>query len=291
MHVFNAGISHHFVSYGLAFLAAISTAAAQTLQRKASRLEPEEEQRSLWLVLNLARQPIWLAGIGCAVLASILQIGALAFGALASVQTVEILGLPLTLIAASWFLRSTLRWREWISIAVMTAGTAGVISFLNPRGGHANDIGLLAWGLALAATAVPIGVLYFVTRRGESARDAALLGIATGMDFALFAALMKGVTLQFHLGIMAVISSWQIYLAIVVAAAGMWLLQNPVHAGKLVAAQPGITLTDPAVSILWGALVFHEHMRGGIYILFALISAAAIVISAFVLAESPRVEE
>ncbi|HET6655293.1 MAG TPA: DMT family transporter, partial [Gammaproteobacteria bacterium] len=196
-----------------------------------------------------------------------------------------------TLIGASWFLGSKLRWRDWISIAVMTAGTVGVIGFLQPQGGHASHISPLTWGIAVGATTVPIVVLYALTRRAESARDAALLGAATGICFALFAGLMKGVTMQFHQGFLAVITSWQIYLAIIAAVAGMWLLQNAVHAGKLVAAQPGITLLDPAVAIVWGALVFDERMRGGIYILLALISGAAIAISAVALSASPRVEE
>src|SRR5699024_679263 len=119
----------------------------------------------------------------------------------------------------------------------------------------------------------------------------ALLGAATGICLALFAALMKGVTLQFQQGFMAVLTSGQIYLAILAGMAGMWLLQNALHAGKLVAAQPGMTLFDPIVAIAWGALVFDERMRGGIFILLALISGAAIAVSAFGLAKSLRFEE
>ncbi|HET7307154.1 MAG TPA: DMT family transporter [Gammaproteobacteria bacterium] len=290
MHILSGGFGE-YTAYGLALLAALANAAGQILQRKPSREEPEEAQESARLFLDLARKPLWLAGIAFVVLGSVFQIGALNFGALATVQTLVILELPFTLIGASWFLDSKLRWRDWLYIAVMTAGTAGVVAFLNPRGGHAANINPLTWGVAVGATTLPIIVLYYFTRRGESARDAALLGAATGVCFALFAALMKGVTLQFHQGFIPVITSWQIYLAIIAAVAGMWLLQNAVHAGKLVAAQPGITLLDPAVSIVWGALVFDERMRGGLYILLAMISAAAIAFSAFGLAASPRVEE
>jgi drug/metabolite transporter (DMT)-like permease len=281
----------HYAGYGLALLAALAHAAAQILQRKESRKEPEEAQESARLIIDLAKDPVWLAGIATKVGGTLLQIGALSFGTLASVQTVVILQLPFTLIGADWLLGSKLRWRDWLYIGVMTAGAAGIIGFLKPQGGHAQHISLLTWGIALAATTVPLVALYAVTRRGESARDAALLGAATGICLALFAALMKGVTLQFQHGILGVVTSWQIYVAVIAAVAGMWLLQNAVHAGKLVAAQPGITLLDPAVAIIWGALVFHEHMRGGIYILLALISGAAIAVSAFALAGSPKVEE
>jgi drug/metabolite transporter (DMT)-like permease len=280
-----------FAVYVLAILAAAAHAAGGVLQRKPSREIPENEQESLRLFRDLFKQPLWFVGIATTILGTILQVGALALGALATVQTIVILELPFSLIGASWFLGSSLRWRDWFYIGVMTLGTAGVVIFLNPQGGHASNISSLTWGIAIAATAVPIVVLYAFTRRAESARDAALLGAATGICFALFAALMKGVTLEFHAGVLAVITSWEIYIAILAGAAGGWLLQNAVHAGKLVAAQPGIRLLDPAVAIVWGALVFHERLRGGVFIVLVVLSAAAIVACAVGLARSPRIEE
>lgn len=291
MQIFSGGFGQG-AAYGLVLLSALTNATGQILQRKASRRVPEEAQESAQLFLDLAKQPLWLAGIASIVLGAVFQIGALAFGTLAAVQTIAILELPFTLIGASWFLGSKLRWRDWLYIGVMSAGIAGVIGFLNPQGGHASHIDALTWGVAVGVTILPIVVLYAFTGHAQSARDAALLGAATGICLALFAALMKGVTLQFQQGLIAVITSWQIYLAILVGIAGMWLLQNALHAGKLVAAQPGITLLDPMVSIVWGALVFDERMRSsGIFILLAVISGAAIAVSAFGLAGSPRVEE
>ncbi len=289
-HLPGSGIAS-FAVYLLAIAAALANAAGQVLQRKPSRNVPAGDQESAKLFRDLAKKPVWLAGIATTLLGSVLQVSALAFGALATVQTLSVLELPFTLIGAAWFLEGSLRWRDWGYIGVMTLGTAGVVAFLDPQGGHATTVSSLTWGVALAVTTVPIVVLSALTRRAESARDAALLGAATGICFALFAAVMKGVTLEFHAGVLAVLTSWKIYLAIVAGIAGGWLLQNAVHAGKLVAAQPGITLLNPAVAILWGALVFHERMRGGLFIILVVISAAAIAVSAIALAQSPRVKE
>lgn len=275
------------ISFVLALLAGLANAAGQVLQRKAARKEPAELQMSPRLLVDLAQRRTWLFGICAVVGGTLFQIAALAFGPLATVQTIVILELPFTLIGAYWFLGSKLRGRDWISIVVMTAGAAGVVGFLNPRGGHAQNIGTLTWALAAGATTLPIVVLYLLARRSEGSREAALLGAATGICFALFAGLMKGVTLQFHHGLLAVLASWQIYVGILTAVAGMWLLQNALHAGKLAAAQPGITLLDPAVAIVWGALVFHEHMRGGVFIALAFVSGALVAGAAIALAESP----
>jgi EamA domain-containing membrane protein RarD len=58
----------------------------------------------------------------------------------------------------------------------------------------------------------------------------------------------------------------------------MFLLQSAVNAGRLIAAQPGLTLSDPIVSVLWGVLVFSEHVRGGWFIA---LTVASVVILAF----------
>ncbi|HET8700293.1 MAG TPA: hypothetical protein VFL97_01310, partial [Nitrococcus sp.] len=126
MQIFSGGFGQYAV-YGLALLAALTNATGQILQRKTSRQEPEEAQESTQLFINLAKQPLWLVGIAGNMLGSAFQIGALAFGPLATVQTVVILELPFTLIGASWFLGSKLRWRDWFYIGVMTAGTAGLV--------------------------------------------------------------------------------------------------------------------------------------------------------------------
>ncbi|PAK26256.1 hypothetical protein CJD44_11285 [Streptomyces sp. alain-838] len=67
----------------------------------------------------------------------------------------------------------------------------------------------------------------------------------------------------------------------------MFLLQSAVHAGPLLAAQPGLSLGDPVLSILWGTLVFGEEVQGGLFIAVAALAAAAVGTSVLVLARSP----
>jgi hypothetical protein len=70
----------------------------------------------------------------------------------------------------------------------------------------------------------------------------------------------------------------------------VWLRQNAVNAGRLVAAQPGMTLTDPYVAIIWGALVYGEQFRSGFWIVLAILAAAVMSASAVVLAGAPAVQ-
>jgi drug/metabolite transporter (DMT)-like permease len=68
---------------------------------------------------------------------------------------------------------------------------------------------------------------------------------------------------------------------------GMFLLQSAMNAGRLIAAQPGITLSDPVVSVLWGVLVFGEQVRGGWYLAAAAACAAVLSAAVLLLARSP----
>lgn len=77
-------------------------------------------------------------------------------------------------------------------------------------------------------------------------------------------ALVLGVrALYSHGGLGPVLTSWQTYAAVIAGPASFFLLQKALQAGTLVASQPGFTLVNPLVSVIWGVLVFGETARTG----------------------------
>jgi EamA domain-containing membrane protein RarD len=64
-------------------------------------------------------------------------------------------------------------------------------------------------------------------------------------------------------------------------------MQWALHSGPLIAAQPGFTLMDPLVSILWGVLVYNEVTRQGAWLVLATVGGAAIIGGVVALARSP----
>jgi hypothetical protein len=74
---------------------------------------------------------------------------------------------------------------------------------------------------------------------------------------------MKGMTTTFVGGLGHLLTNWQIYGMIAAGVFGMFLVQSAMNAAQLLAAQPGLTLADPVLSILWGVMAFHERIRGG----------------------------
>jgi hypothetical protein len=90
----------------------------------------------------------------------------------------------------------------------------------------------------------------------------------------------------------AIFASWQLYALVATGALGMFLVQSALNAGRLIAAQPGLTLSDPIISILWGVLAFHEHVRSGLLpLLLAALSTVVMAGAVFALARSPLLSE
>jgi len=280
------------LSYLLAVLAAFGNATSSVLQRKANREVPSNQNLSWRLIWSLLHQPVWFGGILAICVGFLLQATALGFGQLATVEPILVLELPLTLILASRVFGQGLHWREWGSAVVMTASLGALLFLLAPSAGRNGHVHWYGWAFGISVNVAVVGVLVLVARR-KSARGsggayrAALLGIAAGSAFGLTAALMKGMTRTFSLGIVTLFTSWEIYAMVAAGLLGMFLVQSALNAGGLIAAQPGLTLADPVVSVLWGVLAFHENVRSGWYIVPEVTAVAVMVAAVIALARSP----
>jgi drug/metabolite transporter (DMT)-like permease len=286
-----------YLTYFFAVLAACANATASVLQRKANREISRKENLSWKLIRDLLHEPVWFGGVLAVIAGFLLQAAALGSGQLSVVEPILILELPATLLLGSRVFGSRLGLREWGPAVTMTAGLAGLLYFLSPSQGHSTGVHWYVWVLGAGANVGLIAALVVVGRRGpagrgrgsagSSARQAAVFGVAAGAGFGLTAALMKGMTTAFSHGIVALFTSWQLYGMIAAGALAMFLLQSAMNAGRLIAAQPGLSLTDPIVSILWGILAFGENVRGGLFLLLAVLAGCLMAASVIALARSP----
>jgi drug/metabolite transporter (DMT)-like permease len=291
------------LSYFLAVLAACANATSSVLQRKANRKVPQDENASWRQIRRLLHEPVWFAGIAAITVGFLLQASALGAGELAVVEPILVLELPLTLILAARVLGgSAMGWREWGSTLAMTAGLAGLLFFLDPTAGRTDRVHVYVWIIGIGANLALVGVLAAWGRKGPAGRgggsdgssshQAAVFGVAGGSAFGLTAALIKGMTSHFAQGWGAIFASWQLYALVATGALGMFLVQSALNAGRLIAAQPGLTLSDPIISILWGVLAFHEHVRAGLVpLLLAALSTVVMAGAVFALARSPLLSE
>lgn len=277
------------MSYLFAVLAAICNSIASVQQRRTGRVEGRRgREMSLWLVVDLVRNKTWLSGILAVMCGFLLQAAALMFGELASVQPVLAIELPITIALAHRVFGGVVDRRQWFAFGGMTLGLAGLILFLAPAGGHPDRVSGTAW---LYALIVSYGVLAVLVWWGRQLKDgtarAGVYGAATGGGFGVTAALMAGATAELKNGVLPMFASWQVYLMAITGVLSIYLLQNAVAAGRLVAAQPGFTLCDPIAAIVWGTVVFGETVRRGWFLAGAVGSFGLIAASVLVLSSSP----
>lgn len=277
------------ISYALAFLAAIVNAVGDVLNRKASRDAPANLAFRFKLFADLLRRRAWIAAAVLMLASFILAAAALGTGELATVQLIVILELPLTLLGSTLFLGGQLQARDWTAIVAMTAGVIGLLVLINPRPGHGVTVPAVVWLAGSAANLAVIAGLYLAAKaQRRPAVRSALLGMASGFGYGLTAAFTKGMADQFTgQGVGGVLSSWQLYACGATGLVSTWLLQNAYHAGTLAAAQPGITLIDPLIATVWGAVAFGEHVRQGWILVLAVLPLAALTAGVLALSRSP----
>jgi len=275
----------------LVLLSAAVGALALVLMRKATQAEQRRPRFSLALLWSQVRhRPVWTLGIVAMVAEFGLQSLALAGGPVSVVQVLVVTELPFCLILSRLVLGGRLAAREWSAVAAMTIGIVVLLVALAPHGGTPDSLGPLTWLRGLAVTIAVIAALLVTGRWTGAAARTALAGIAAGMTAGLVAVLVKPVTSIVGRGLGAVLATWQTWAVLVVSAAAFLLLQNAMQAGRLVAAQPGITLANPLVAAAWGVLVFHEQVRTGWWLLGAGLGAALLVGGAVLLSGSPLLD-
>ncbi|MGW6731421.1 DMT family transporter [Streptomyces sp. NPDC055013] len=279
---------HTPLSVLFAICAALSNAVATVLQRKAALTVPSSKGFRAGLILDLLRRPVWLAGILAVIAAAVCQALALATGPLTIVQPLFILELPLTLIVASLLMHRRLPGRGWLAVAVVVAGLAVALAAASPSGNRTH-VDLDRWIPALAVCmGLVAGLAVAALRRPEGRARAACLGAATAISYAVTAALMKAAThILEEQGLGGFLSAWQTYAFAATGVCALFLLENAMQAGPLVASQPALTLGDALVSLALGITLYEETIRSGWWLLPQLFGVALIAAGVLALARIP----
>ncbi|MCE3551750.1 DMT family transporter [Pseudonocardia sp. RS11V-5] len=272
----------------LAVCAAACNAVGTVFQRKAARAAPDSETMRPALLWDLMRRPPWLVGIAGMIGGFLCQAAALHFAPLTLVQPIVVFELPLTLaVAAVVFGRRVDRNAVWGTLAV-SAGLTLVLIALEPRPGPASTGA--SWVLVIAVTLVVVAALVLVGLRTRGSRRAALFGVGAGIGFGFTAALMDEALRVLDGGVAALLSDWPVYAMVAAGIGSVFLTQNALQAGPIVAAQPAITTCDPLAAIAYGVLMFGEQLRAGIWLVPTLIGAAIAIGGTVALAHSPLAE-
>ena len=252
------------LSVVFAVLAAVSNAMGTVLQRRAALIVPQSDGFRLQLMWDLLRTPVWAFGILGVIMAAIFQGLALVTGPLAVVQPIFVLELPAALLISGLVFRKRMPARGWLSVAGIVVGLGTALAAAAPSGGELQTP-MALWVLALACCGGAIVLLAGAgLKRPVGPARAAFLGTAAAIGYALTAALMKSATDTLdHRGVAAFFSSWQTYGFAAVGVCALFLLENAMQAGPLVASQPALTLGDALISLSLGVTLYAESVRTG----------------------------
>ncbi len=283
---------HLLICVIFALLTAASNASAAVLQRKAAAQVPAERSMHASLIADLMRRRVWLAGISLVIVAAVCQATALATGPIALVQPIFIIELPVTLVLATLAMRNrqALHQLPWAAIIITTVALGAGLAMAEPSGAtdSAPDT---SWIIALIATAGFEAVLITAALGAHGEPRAALLGLAAACGYALTAALMKNAMADLNAGPVKFFTSWHVYATAVAGVGALFLLQNALQAGSLVASQPMLTVGDALISISYGVTLFSESLRIGWWLLPEIVALAAIIFGCVQITKSPLASE
>jgi drug/metabolite transporter (DMT)-like permease len=263
-----------------ALLTALCNGTASVLQRLAARTAPASKALHLSLLGYLLRNRVWLAGVGLIILAAACQAVALATGPVALVQPIFIIELPFSLLVASRMMRRRLARMTWAAVVLVTVSLGAGLAAAAPSGGTGTASGT-TWLLTIVVTAAFEAAVIAVGVRARGNARGAAFGLAAGCGYALTATLMKAAMTALPHGAGPFFGSWQLYGTAAAGVGSLFLLQNGMQAGLLLAVQPPLTLGDALISSSFGVTVYGETIRAGgwlaVEILAVLAVAAGIV--------------
>ncbi|MDQ1662368.1 MAG: hypothetical protein QOJ68_2348 [Blastococcus sp.] len=254
------------LAYPAALVAAAAFAIAIPLEHRAVDSLPydgslQRGQIGL-LVRATTRNRAWLTGMSLHTLGLGAHALALSLGGLAVVQPLLVANLLFALPINRRLRRERVRAIELGWAAVLVLGLAGFL--LLATAGVRTGTEVADRGPAVAAgvlTSLVAVVLVAAAYRAWRSAAAALLGVATGVLFAVTASLIKECTVLVVQGPGRLLAGWQLYALVIAGLTGLLLNQLAYQAGPLSASLPAITVVNPLVAILLGVLVFDENLR------------------------------
>ena len=248
--------------YVLALASSLVNALTSVLQRLSVQNAPADATLRLSLLTYALRRGVWLLGFALMMVSFVLQAVALHVGRLSEVQPILTTELVfLVAILAIWF-RFTIGSREWIGAIAVAGGLSGFLYFAQPRYGMTQPAGW-RWGVAGGVCAGIIAVTVTLATRGPRWWRATMFGTAASVSFAFTAACTKVVSDFASADWTHLYRHWQVYALAFFGALAVFLTQNAIHAGPLVASQSTLVLVDPLASICIGIGLFGDDLHTG----------------------------
>jgi drug/metabolite transporter (DMT)-like permease len=242
----------------LAVLAAFLFAIGTVLQQKGTMSTEAGEDDPRFLV-QILRRPVWLAGAVLMASGWVVQAMALDRGSLVVVQSLVALSLVIALPLGALLTDQHIGRREVLGAGLTLVGIIFFVSAGQPQGGNPNP-SAEAWWAAIVVVYVLVVALFFVGARFTGAAKALTYGAAAGLGYGLQAAVTKTFVTEVGSGIVALLSSWSVYVLILSALTGFALQQSSLKTGVLAPAMASANSVTLFTSVILGVAVYDEML-------------------------------
>lgn len=276
------------VAIPAAVVGAASFGLASAIQQRATKQVTTRGALDPRLVVELARQRLWMLGIVMVVVGLSLQVVALAFGPLVLVQPLLVTGVLFGTVFAAWMAHRALDRQILVGAVACVIGLAAFLTLARPADSSSADLpglaGLLPLTVVLIAVVAGCLVVAAAAQFSGSAHVGAL-AVATGVLYGVTAGLMKVVTGQIRTGgPVEVFTHPAFYVVCVIGPLGFLLSQHTFQQGLLIApALAVITIVDPLVGFAIGVLWLEEEVTTTPAILAGEVLAAIVLVGGIVL--------
>ncbi len=247
----------------IGLLAALWLGAGLVIQQHVAATAPWSDVLSVRILRDLIRRPLWLIGVAVGVVGQVLGAIALGRGSLALIEPLLAANLLFALPLAAIWHRRRLRRREWLGAVTLIAGLAGFLFAASPGHPAGVAVPMHAWAIAGGAGVALVGAMVWWARRSDQTAEGTLLGSAAGVVFGFQDALTNRVDHIIGQSFPRMFTSWETYTLVAVGATGLLLDQSAFKAAPLTASLPGLTVAEPVVGIMLGAVLFGDPLNLG----------------------------
>jgi drug/metabolite transporter (DMT)-like permease len=267
-------------------LAALAAAAAfggsSVLQFQAGRQVPQEPAGQPRLFVRLVRNSCWRWSLVLDVAGFGLQVAALSLIPLILVQPLLVTGLIWYVLLFAGAKHNRPDRPILLEAMLCLLGLTAFLVIAQPGRGQGDGLDSLRPAALLGVAVVSAVALCLLVATRLSRRWRPLpLSVATGVCYAVTAALISSLAFHHDESALGLLKQWQTYGIIVLGPFGQLLSQNAFQAGPMGApAHATITVTDPVLSILVGLLWLDETIQGGPWRGLGQVLALAVVVYA-----------
>jgi drug/metabolite transporter (DMT)-like permease len=274
-----------------ALLAAVLYGTGAAVEQRQAAAAPRSSAGHPRLLVLLARQPLWLAGLAAQVAGFVAHAVALRFGPLTVVQMLVATELIVAVVIVRCWSGRPLGRSAWAAALTVIAGIASFLLLTSPAAlGHAGaagdrqlhqHAGLAALTAALVAGAAA-AAFAAAGLRAAGTRRAVLLALAAGLADTCAAVVTMAFSHVAEHGPAALAASWTTYALIISGAGNVLLTQSAYQAARPMITLPLISAVTPVTSVILGIGLLGETPGTGLA--GGLGAAAAVLVTGLALA-------